>query len=417
MRGGAAPDSGEIAGVRDARRTKLLTFAGLGGHLGSVDSDPDQRDAGAIDAYLQHMVRMGASDLFLRADTPPVCRVDGGIVRTDMPAPDAETMRRCMQGVLTPLARDRFAQSPDLDVAYTSDTLGRFRINVFLHQGRLGLVARAIPPGALDFEALNLPTSIRAMADAASGLVLVVGPTGCGKSTTLAAMIHHVNATRRGHIVTIEDPIEFVHDEIECLIHQRQVGSDTESFATALRHVVRQSPDVIMIGEMRDRDTMQTALSAALTGHLVLTTLHTANVVQCVDRMLGYFPPEARSQVRTDLASTLVGIVAMRLLPRADGQGRLPAVEVLRGTPTVRRLLAEGEMIELYDVMKRGADTGMATMNQSLVALCNSGHVDRAVAQANATNVSEFNLNMQGMFTGIDSIDLRTTDRTDGKEP
>ena len=394
-----------------------MTFAGPGGHLGCVDSSNDQPDAGAIDAYLQHMVQMGASDVFLRAAAHPVCRVDGRIVRTDMPAPDAEAMRRCMRSVLTPLAEERFAQSPDLDVAYTSDTLGRFRINVFLHQGRLGLIARAIPPGAVDFEALNLPVSIRDMADAASGLVLVVGPTGCGKSTTLAAMIHHVNATRRGHIVTIEDPIEFVHDEIECLIHQRQVGSDTESFATALRHVVRQSPDVIMIGEMRDGDTMQTALSAALTGHLVLTTLHSAGVVQCADRMLGYFPPEARRQVQEDLAATLVGIVAMRLLPRADGHGRLPAVEVLRCTPTVRRLIAEGKMVELYDVMKRGADAGMITLNQSLVGLCSAGHVDRAVAETTTPNVSEFNLNMQGMFTGIDSIDLRTKDKTDEKEP
>lgn len=382
-----------------------------------MDCSENQPAEGPIDAYLRQMVQRGASDLFLRAAAPPVCRVDGRIVRTDMPVPDAETVQRCMQGVLTPLAAERFARSPDLDVAYTCQALGRFRINLFLHQGRPGLIARAIPSGQLDFETLNLPTSLREMADAPAGLVLVVGPTGCGKSTTLAAMVHHINATRNGHIVTIEDPIEFVHDEIECLIHQRQVGSDTASFSTALRHVVRQSPDVIMIGEMRDAETMQTALSAGLTGHLVLTTLHTAGAVQCVDRMLGYFPPEARRQVQADLAATLVGVAAMRLLPRADGQGRLPAVEVLRGTPTVRRLLAEGKMAELHDVMKRGGDDGMVTMNQSLVGLCTRGRVDRDVAEMHAPNASEFNLNVQGMFTGIDSIDLRTADSAAREEP
>lgn len=371
-----------------------------------------------IDAYLRQAVQMGASDLFLRPDTLPVCRVDGRIVRADMPPLNNEAMQRCVAGLLTPLTERKFAESPDLDIAYTAGDGGRFRINLFVHQGRLGLVARAIPPGAMEFDALGLPAVLRRMADAQSGLVLVVGPTGCGKSTTLAAMIHHVNATRDGHIVTIEDPIEFVHDEIRCLIHQRQVGSDTESFARALRHVVRQSPDVVLIGEMRDRETMQTALSAALTGHLVLTTLHTAGVVQCVDRMLGYFPPEARDQVRADLSATLVGIMSMRLLPRADAGGRVPAVEVLRGTPTVRRLVAEGKMAELHDVMKRGEHDGMATLNQSLVGLCTSGAVDPAVAMRCSPNPHEFRLNMQGMFTGIDSIDIRTQDaqRKDDRE-
>ncbi len=375
-----------------------------------MSETPDKHDGATIDGYLQQMDRMGASDLFLRADTPPVCRVDGRIVRTTLDPLDAQTLQRCVDHVLTPLARRKFTDSPDLDIAYTTPQAGRFRINVFMHQGRPGLVARAIPSGAMDIEALSLPPVIRQMADSLSGLVLIVGPTGCGKSTTLAAMVHHINATRDGHIVTIEDPIEFVHDEIRCLIHQRQVGSDTESFSTALRHVVRQSPDVILVGEMRDGETMQTALSAALTGHLVLTTLHTASVVQCVDRMLGYFPPEARNQIRADLAATLVGIAAMRLVPRTDGAGRVPAVEVLRATPTVRRLIGAGEMAELHDVMKRGEADGMATLNQSLVGLCNAGLVDPAVAARYAPNLHEFSLNMQGMFTGIDSIDLRTRD-------
>jgi twitching motility protein PilT len=229
-------------------------------------------------------------------------------------------------------------------------------------------------------------------------------------------LVHHINSTRLAHIVTIEDPIEFVHEEIRSLIHQRQVGYDTESFATALRHVVRQSPDVILIGEMRDTDTMQTALSAALTGHLILSTLHTTNVVQSVDRILSYFPPDARAQTQTDLATTLVGIVSMRLLPKADGSGRIPAVEILLGTPTVRRLIKEGEFVEIYDFMKRSQDVGMCTLNQSLVELVRSGKVTEEEALPHAPNPEEFRLNIQGMFTGIDSIDLRAKKKKDEQE-
>jgi len=254
------------------------------------------------------------------------------------------------------------------------------------------------------------------MANAQAGLILIVGPTGCGKSTTLASLIHHINATREAHIVTIEDPIEFVHEEIRSLIHQRQVGYDTESFSRALRHIVRQSPDVILIGEMRDSDTMQTALSAALTGHLIFSTLHTTNVVQSVDRILSYFPADARTQAQADLATTIIGIVSMRLLPKADGSGRIPAVEILLGTPTIRRLIKEGEFVEIYDVIKRSQDDGMRTLNQSLVELVQSGKVSEKEALPYAPNPEEFRLNIQGMFTGIDSIDLRTQLKKDETE-
>jgi len=362
----------------------------------------------SLNYYLVKMGDMNASDLFLRTGTPPTYRVNGEIIRTSLSSPDEEAMQGFVAEVLTPLAAERFATSPDVDVAYTIEGRGRFRISLFAHQGQIGMVARAIPLGNVDFGELGLPQTVREMADKRAGLILVVGPTGCGKSTTLAALIHHINATRKEHIVTIEDPIEFVHEEIESLIHQRQVGYDTASFATALKHVVRQSPDAILIGEMRDQDTVETALSAALTGHLILSTLHTTNAVQSVDRMLHYFPPEARGQAQIDLAATLVGIVAMRLLPRADGRGRVPAAEILLGTPTARRLIAEGEFAELYDLMKRSVDSGMSTLNQSLVGLCKQGLVDEKVAVQIAPNPDEFRLNMDGMFTGIDSIDLRT---------
>ncbi len=361
----------------------------------------------SLEDYLRAMVARRASDLFLRAGSPPAYRVDGRIVRTDLPAPTSEDLDAAMRGVLTPVALERFQTWPDIDVACSLDGVGRFRVNLFLQQGKLALAARHIPAGRVDFERLHLPPAILKMADHPSGLLLVVGPTGCGKSTTLASLVNHINTTRDSHIVTIEDPIEFVHDEARCLIHQRQVGYDTESFATALRHVVRQSPDVILIGEMRDTDTIHTAMAAALTGHLILSTLHTTNVVQSVERILNYFPPEGRAQVQTDLATTLVGVVSMRLLPRADKPGRIPAVEVLRGTPLVRKLIAENRLVELYDVMKRGTDDGMCTLNRSLVDLCKRGLVRPDVALRFAPNPDEFRLNIQGMFTGIDSIDLR----------
>ena len=363
----------------------------------------------SLEGYLSEMVSLGASDMFLQADASPAYRVNGELTRTNLPAPSADQMGQYIQHILTPMARQRFETSPDVDVAFGLDGVGRFRINLFMQQGKPAMAARLVPSGAMSFVDLQLPPVLGEMADARSGLILVVGPTGSGKSTTLAAMIHHINATRAEHIVTIEDPIEFVHEEIKALIHQRQVGYDTESYPTALRHVVRQNPDAILIGEMRDPESVQTAMSAGLTGHLVLSTLHTTNVVQSIDRMLNYFPPEARAQAQADLATTLVGIVSIRLLPAADGKGRVPACEVLRATPTVRRLITEGKLVEIYDVMKRSEDVGMSTLNKSLVELVKIGAVDESAALPVAPNPEEFRLNLQGMYTGIDSIDLRTS--------
>ena len=275
-----------------------------------------------------------------------------------------------------------------------------------MQQGSLALAARHIPSGAVEFERLGLPGSVIEMADARAGLILVTGPTGSGKSTTLASMIHHINQTREGHIITIEDPIEFVHEEIRCLIHQRQVGYDTESFSEALRHVVRQSPDVILIGEMRDEQTIKTAMAAALTGHLVLSTLHTNSVVQSIERILGYFPATARPQIQANLAATLVGVASMRLLPRLDGRGSVAAVEVLRTTATIRKNIADGNLAGIHESMARALDAGMTTLTRSLVLLCQKKRISFEVGLANAPNPDEFRLNMQGMFTGIDSINL-----------
>ena len=370
----------------------------------------------SLSGYLEQMIIMKASDLFLRTDGVPALRINGVIVRTNYPTPSPVQMEHFVEKLLTPIAADLFQNTGDLDIAHTIPGLSRFRINLFRHGGQIALVARAIPGGQFNIEKLNLPGSILKMAEAPSGLIMVVGPTGCGKSTTMAAMINHINQNRNGHIVTIEDPIEFIHDEVKCLIHHRQVGFDTKSFAIALKHVVRQNPDVIMIGEMRDRDTIRTALTAALTGHLILTTLHTTGAVQSVDRIMNYFPADARQQARHDIANTLVGVVSMRLLPTRDGNSRVPALEILRGTSTVKRIIAEGKLAQLYDVMKRNQDRGMSTFNQSLLQLCQQKKIDPELALRASPNPDELRLNMQGMFTGIDSIDLRSEKPDDEKE-
>ncbi len=363
-----------------------------------------------LNGYLLKMIELNASDLYLRTAHPPAFRIHGKIRPIDDPAPTDEQMRQWTQDIMTPIARDRFNASGDMDIAYMIEGKARYRINLFTAGGHIGLVARLIPIESISFPDLNLPESILEMANATHGFVLVVGPTGCGKSTTLAAMIDHINRTREAHIVTIEDPVEFYHTEKKSLIDHRLVGFDTETFASAIRHVVRQSPDVVLIGELRDADSIQSAFSAALTGHLILSTLHTTSVVQSVDRMLGYFPPESRRQAQIDFATTLVGIVSMRLLPRADGRGRVPALEILRGTPTVRRIISEGLFAELYDIMKRSSDRGMCTFNQSLLDLCNRRLIDPDLALRVSPNPEELRLNIQGMFTGIDSIDMRPLD-------
>lgn len=365
--------------------------------------------------YLQKMVLMKASDLFLRTEGKPALRIQGTIVRTQYPTPTPEKMKEYVDSILTPIAKDRFYSTGDIDISHSVPGLSRFRINLFRHGGQIGLVARAIPQGKLNVEDLNLPKTILEMADSPSGLILVVGPTGCGKSTTMAALVNHINRTRNGHIVTIEDPVEFVHEEHKCLIHHRQVGFDTRSFAVALRHVVRQNPDVVLIGEIRDSDTVQTAITAALTGHLILTTLHTTSAVQSLDRILNYFTADSRIQARQDLASTLVGIISMRLLPMKHLRERIPALEILRATPTIRKLISEGKFSEIYDVIKRNSDRGMCTFNQSLLRLSREHKIDPATALHASPNPDELRLNMQGMFTGIDSIDMRTrkTDEED----
>jgi len=346
-----------------------------------------------------------ASDLFLTEGKRPAIRVDGAVLPLDHPPVSADALLAFLDHV--PRARSRFDAAGDLDLGVTIGG-SRYRVNASRAQGRLSLVIRALPSGALDFEPLGLPPAVRSLAELPRGLVLVTGATGSGKSTTLAAMIHHINATRPAHIVTIEDPVEFVHEDLAGRITQREVGSDTESFATALRQVVRQSPDVIMVGELRDADTVQVALSAALTGHLVLASLHTIDVTQTLQRLLWYFPEHLRAQAALDLSLALRGIVAQRLLPRSDGDGRALACEILTVSSASARLLREQRTDDLLDLMRADSSAGMVTFNESLLRLLRTGTIDYAVGLAHASNAEEFALWAKGMTSGADAFRSRS---------
>ncbi len=357
------------------------------------------------------LVMMGekdASDLYLKVGIPPSMRINGQVMRLeDEQAIADEDMEAIANAILNEHQASVFAERPDLDFAYTLDSGFRFRINMFRQQGHIGLVARLIKDADLTFSNLHLSFAIQQLAELPRGLVIITGATGSGKSTTLAAMIHHINQNFARHIMSIEDPIEFIHTDRKSVVNQREVGYDTHDFKDALRQVVRQSPDVILIGEMRDMDTMMTAVSAAETGHLVLTTLHTVDVSHTLDRIINYFPDYLRAQVRHELSLSLQGIVSMRLLRRKDETGRIPALEILRSTPSVKKALLEGEFYKLQELMKKGQDLGMQSFNQSILNLYKQDIITFEEALYASSSPDEFKLHAQGMFTGTDSIQFR----------
>jgi len=346
------------------------------------------------------MEASGASDLFLTEGKVPAARVHGQLRTLNEPATEPEAMRELLDAVVPPLARGRFDETGDLDVGATLPGGKRLRLSVLRQQGILGVVARAVPPGAIEITSLGLPAALATFVEQPRGLVLVTGATGSGKSTTLASLVHHVNRTRAAHIVTIEDPIEFVHRDIRARVTQREIGGDSASFHSALRHVVRQSPDVILVGEMRDAETMGVAISAALTGHLVLASIHAIDATQTLQRILAYFPDAMRAQAALDLSLCLVGIVSQRLLPRADGKGRVLAAEVLANTPAVARLLREQRVDELQDLMRGSTDPLNLSFNQSLLRLHRAGTIKYEVGVAAASNPDEFALLARGMGAG-----------------
>ena len=322
---------------------------------------------------------LNASDIHLSAGMPPMLRINGAMQALDQPVLGNAQVRGMIDSVLPETQRRLFGEGAACDFAFASATagLGRYRANAYRQQRGVALALRPIPEKVPSLDSISAPAILKQLADTDHGLVLVVGPTGSGKSTTLAAMTDHINQTAPKHILTIEDPVEFVYEPKQCLVTQREVGRDTPSFADALKGALREDPDVILLGEMRDLETIRLALTAAETGHLVLATLHTATAPQAIERIVDVFPGEERDLARTLLADVLRAVVAQQLLPRSDGKGRVAAHEILVGTPAVRNLIRESKTAQLVSVMQTGQQQGMQTMAQSLERLSQVGVLGR----------------------------------------
>ena len=355
---------------------------------------------------LRTMLQNEASDLHLKVGSPPIVRVNGELVPLEHPLVTREEIDQALGELLTQPQRDRFEERRELDCAVGVRQLGRFRLNAASQRGTPTITMRAIPIAIRSVTSLNLPPVIAELALRPRGLVLVTGITGSGKTTTLAAMVEHINARRRVKIVSIEDPIEYLFRDNHAFISQREVGTDTDTFATGLRHVLRQDPDVIMIGEIRDVETMETALKAANTGHLVLSTLHTTDAVQTIQRILTFFPPHQHFEIRTLISESLQGVVSLRLIPRADGRGRVPACEVMVASQAIREYILEpSEQHSIPDLIGQGAvQYGMQTFDQSLMALLRSGLITQEEAMSSATNPGEFALRLRGIEGSSDRV-------------
>jgi twitching motility protein PilT len=340
---------------------------------------------------LERVMLEGASDLHLTTQTPPIIRVHGSLIRLEeYPILNPAEIRRLIYGVLTQRQREKLESEQELDLSYSLPGKARFRLNVYFQRDAIGAAFRQIPVDIRPLEELGLPPRVAEFARLPRGFVVVTGPTGSGKSTTLAAIIDVINRERTDHIMTVEDPIEYLHRHKTAMINQREVGTDTKSFANALKHVLRQDPDVILVGEMRDLETIQTALTAAETGHLVFATLHTQDAPQTVDRIIDVFPPHQQQQVRVQLASSLQGVVSQQLLPTADGAGRVLASEILVATPAVRNLVREGKTHMIYSSMQAGGKFGMQTMDQSLADLVKRGKITNELALERCHAVEDF---------------------------
>ncbi len=345
----------------------------------------------SLDDLLIHVLRVGASDLHLTAGAPPTVRLRGEMEPIDgYPTLDGEQLRRTLYGVMTERQRKVFEEELELDFAYAVPGYARFRVNVFQQREQLGAVMRMIPWEIVPLEDLGMPEAVAGFTDLKRGLVLVTGPTGSGKSTTLAAIIDRINRTRRGHIVTIEDPIEFLHEHQGCLVNQREVGADTHGFRDALKHVLRQDPDVILVGELRDLDTISVALTAAETGHLVFATLHTQSAQDTITRVVDVFPAEQQQQVRTQLAATLQGVVCQTLVKTADGQGRAAAVEVMVCNSGIRAMIRDDKLQQIQGALQAGAKDGMQTLNSHLATLVKAGRISYAAGVEHSSNRADF---------------------------
>jgi twitching motility protein PilT len=343
-----------------------------------------------IQQLFKLMVESGGSDLHLTVASPPAIRVNGEIVRVKLPPINTADAKRLIYQILTEDQKNEFEKNLELDFSFGVKGLARFRANVFYSKGGIGAVFRLIPSIIPDFKALSLPNILLEMTDVSNGLILVTGPTGSGKSTTLAALLDRLNENGSGHIITLEDPIEFVHPHKGCVVNQREIGSDSLTFHAAIKSLLRQDPDIVLVGELRDAETIEAALTIAETGHLVFGTLHTNSAIQTVNRIINVFPADQQDQIRTLLSFVLQGIVAQQLIPKSFEPGRVAAMEIMRPTPAIRNLIREDKIHQIYSQMQIGQEkTGMVTMNQALNKYVERGLIDADSAMAYSTNPEE----------------------------
>lgn len=353
-----------------------------------------------IDGFLKKAVSIGASDVHLRVDEHPAVRKDGKIIKIDMPALTEEDIIDSLNIIVPKTVKTRANSAFDLDFSYEIKGISRFRVNLSRQLGRSALVIRAIPYEIKKFEDLNLPKSIEQFAHLNNGIVLVTGPTGSGKSTTLASLIDYININHPKHIVTIEDPIEFIFTSKKSVVSQRQVQIDTSCFAEGVKYAMRQDPDVILIGEIRDRETIESALKASETGHLVFATLHTNDAIQSVNRIINLFDPQDRDFVRNQLANTLRGTISQKLVRHRGGEGRYPACEILVCTPTVKDFIIKDELDQIYDLVRKGSFNDMLTMNMSLFKLAQRNIITQEEAISQSDNKNEIEQMFRGVYHG-----------------
>ncbi len=364
-----------------------------------------------INDLLRLMVSRKGSDLFLTAEFPPAIKVDGKVTKVSPQPLTAQHTLQLARSIMNDKQAADFERTKECNFAIAPQGIGRFRVNAYIQQGAVALVLRTIPATLPTIESLELPHILKEVVQTKRGLVILVGATGSGKSTSLAAMIDHRNETTYGHIITIEDPVEFVHPHKNCIISQREVGLDTEGWESALKNTLRQAPDVILMGEIRDRETMEHAVAFAETGHLCMATLHANSANQALDRIINFFPEERRAQLLMDLSLNLKAIVSQRLLPRQEGKGRVAAVEILLNTPLISDLIFKGEVGEIKEIMKRSRELGMQTFDQALFDLYEWGRVTYEDALRNADSVNDLRLQIK-----LNSERARSGDLSSGTE-
>jgi twitching motility protein PilT len=349
-----------------------------------------------IDTLLRGMFEKGSSDLHLTAGVPPMLRIDGEVVSTEYEKLRPDTCQQIIYSILTDEQKERFEREDELDLSFGVEGIGRVRMNVFKQRGAVAAALRTIPSRILSFDDLGLPSVVNDIVKIPKGLILVTGPTGSGKSTTLASMIDWINSHEQCHIITVEDPIEFVHNHKTSIVNQREVGSDTKSFPSALKYMLREDPDVILIGEMRDVETISAALTIAETGHLVFATLHTPDAVQAINRVIDVFPPGQQQQVRVQLSFVLQAVMCQQLLPKAYSTGRCMAVEVMIATAAIRNLIREEKTHQIYSLIQTGQEFGMQTMNASLYELYRKQVVSHAVIFERTTDTKDLQRMVKG---------------------